>query len=304
MKSENFILNLYKPPSLSSTQANSRLKKHWNLKKVGHLGTLDPMAEGILPIFGGQYTKLIPYFQDHKKTYSAKIEIGASSDSLDKESPIRYSPVKPFSKQEIRQVLHSFIGTITQEAPSYSALKYKGRPLYYYALKKIEVPKKIKKITIDTIDLISYKHPILEIEVCCSKGTYIRSLARDIGQKLNSCAILIFLQRKAVGNQFTLKNSIPLDRILKKQYNADLILDIQKLLQGFQHLSLTKEQITRVSLGKKITIDSVSGAVKMEQPTFSFSEKGCLVAAGVLRVASDERLSFYPKKLLYTLVDQ
>ena len=279
MKSENFILNLYKPPSLSSTQANSRLKKHWNLKKVGHLGTLDPMAEGILPIFGGQYTKLIPYFQDHKKTYSAKIEIGASSDSLDKESPVRYSPVKPFSKQEIQQVLHSFVGTITQEAPSYSALKYKGKPLYYYALKK----------------------PILEIEVCCSKGTYIRSLARDIGQKLNSCAILVFLQRKAVGNQFTLKNSITLDLILKKQCKADLILDIQKLLQGFQHLSLTRKQITEVSLGKKITIDSVSDAVKMEQPAFSFSENGCLVAAGVLRVTSDEKLFFYPKKLLKDL---
>ena len=263
MKLENFVINLYKPVGFSSTQAGNHLKKYWNCKKIGHLGTLDPMAEGILPIFGGQYTKLIPYFQDHKKTYSAKIEIGASSDSLDKESPVRYSPVKPFSKQEIQQVLHSFVGTITQEAPSYSALKYKGKPLYYYALKKIAVPKKIKKITIDTIDLISYKHPILEIEVCCSKGTYIRSLARDIGQKLNSCAILVFLQRKAVGNQFTLKNSITLDLILKKQYNADLILDIRKLLQGFQHLSLTKKQIAEVSLGKKITIDSISESIKV-----------------------------------------
>ena len=94
--------------------------------------------------------------------------------------------MQSFFAAKIKQVLRFFIGMIQQEAPSYSALKYKGKPLYYYALKKIAVPKKIKKITIDTIDLIDYRHPILEIEICCSKGTYIRSLARDIGQKLNS----------------------------------------------------------------------------------------------------------------------
>ena len=282
MKLENFILNLYKPPSLSSTQASNCLKKHWNFQKMGHLGTLDPMAEGILPIFGGKYTKLIPYFQNYQKTYFAKIEIGASSDSLDKESKVTYSPVQSFSQQKIKQVLRFFIGMIQQEAPSYSALKYKGKPLYYYALKKIAVPKKIKKITIDTIDLIDYRHPILEIEICCSKGTYIRSLARDIGQKLNSCAILIFLQRKAIGNLFTLKNSISLEKILKQQYNSTHILDIKKLLQGFQHLSLTKEQIAEVSLGKKIVINSLPDTLKVEQPVFSFSKQGCLVAVGSL----------------------
>ena len=264
---------------------------------MGHLGTLDPMAEGILPIFGGQYTKLIPYFQDHKKTYSAKIEIGASSDSLDKESPVRYSPVKPFSKQEIQQVLRSFIGNITQEAPSYSALKYKGKPLYYYALKKITVPKKIKSITIDSIDLIDYKHPILEIEVCCSKGTYIRSLARDIGKKLNSCAILTFLQRKAIGNQFTLKNSISLDEILRHRYNTNVILDIHKLLQGSQYLSLTRQQIEEIVLGKKIEISNLLYTIKEEQPAFSFSKQGCLVATGSFKLEENKKLFFHPKRI-------
>ncbi len=297
MKLENFILNLYKPPSLSSNQASNCLKRHWGRQKMGHLGTLDPMAEGVLPIFGGKYTRLIPYFQDNPKTYFAKIEIGASSDSLDKESEVSYSLVQPFSPQKIKEVLQSFIGTIQQEAPQYSALKYKGKPMYYYALKKITVPKKIKEITIDTIDLINYRHPILEIEVCCSKGTYIRSLARDIGQRLNSCAILIFLQRKSIGNQFTLKNSISLDQILKQQYNTDFILDIHKLLQGFRYLSLTREQIAEISLGKEVVINNLPNILKAEQPVFSFSEKGCLIAAGCFKLAENKKLFFYPNKL-------
>ena len=293
----NFIINLYKPKNLSSVQASNLLKKQWNVKKIGHLGTLDPLAKGVLPIFSGKHTKLIPYFQDLSKTYKANIELGVSSDTLDAEGKLTYKPASKFSLLKIKQIVKSFEGAIKQKAPDYSALKYKGKPYYYYALRNIEIPSNSRQVEIYYIELIKYNHPIIEITVKCSKGTYIRVLASDIGEKLGSCAILRGLERINIGDKFTTKNSITLDQIKNQPYSNSYGLDPKSLLTNFGFLIFTDKQINEVITGRQIEIKEIGCKFNNEQEIFSFSQNEDIIASGLI-IKMNNKIIFQPKKLL------
>ena len=273
-------------------KAASFLKKHYQQKKIGHLGTLDPIATGVLPIFAGKYTKLIPYFQDEDKTYLARIRLGSASITLDTESKITSFDILPFALAQVKQVIKGFQRELLQEVPLYSALKYKGKPQYYYARKNIEIPKKKKKITIFTINLLSYKHPLLELKICCSKGCYIRSLAKDIGQNLGTCAILEELTRIKIGKKFTQENIVSLDEILKKEYDKAFMLEPWDLLNNYTLVNIHASAIAPIRKGQKIEIDR---EINNQKEVFIFLKQS-LIAAGVA-LRDQERLFFQPRKL-------
>lgn len=169
--------------------------------KVGHAGTLDPLATGVLIVCTGKMTKQIDELQAHVKEYVAEITLGATTPSFDLETPIdaTYS-TEHITREQVEQVLQQqFVGSIKQVPPSYSACKVDGHRAYKMARKGKEVELKAKELVIDEIELLNYSMPRIEIRVVCSKGTYIRALARDIGQALGSGAHLTALRRTRVG---------------------------------------------------------------------------------------------------------
>ena len=207
----NGILLLDKPKGLSSNRALGWTKKIFNAKKAGHAGTLDPLATGILPILFGEATKFAEFGLDSDKRYFADIYLGTKTSTGDVEGEVIEK--KSFNKDiNVVKILDSFIGMQYQLPPMYSALKHQGKPLYKYARAGQEIKRNRRCIDIKSIKLVSLKNSFLKIDVTCSKGTYIRTLAEDIGEKLGSCAHLYNLRRVGVGI-FDIDQSININKL-------------------------------------------------------------------------------------------
>ena len=200
-----------KPRESTSFSVVRDIRRLLGVKKVGHAGTLDPFATGLLIICAGRpATKLIDRFMGGKKVYRALLQLGQETDTLDPEGEVvRTAPVPVLSREELRVCLAGFIGKQQQVPPKYSAAKHKGKPLYHYARKGIEVIKEPKEIEIFSLDFNDYNPGThrLEIEVTCSRGTYIRVLAADMGEKLGCCAHLVELRRLSSG-RFSVADSL------------------------------------------------------------------------------------------------
>jgi tRNA pseudouridine55 synthase len=204
------VLNIYKPCGLTSHDVVNILRKILGIKQIGHTGTLDPFAEGVLPICAGKATRLIDYF-DSDKAYEATLQFGEATDTYDREGKITYSSNKKITKPELENELKNFSDEIEQVPPIYSAIKINGKKLYEYARcgNSVDIPS--RKVTIFEIELKDFNEnkQTAVISVKCSKGTYIRSLANDIGQNLGCYAHLTKLVRTASG-KFTVENSTKL----------------------------------------------------------------------------------------------
>ncbi|MBF7095794.1 tRNA pseudouridine(55) synthase TruB [Alkalibacter mobilis] len=206
----NGILNIYKPPGITSHDVVSAVRRKLNTKRVGHTGTLDPMAEGVLPICIGQATRLSSYMLEKDKEYIAELKLGEATDTFDASGNIQYVKEVNSTESEINAVVKSFSGEIIQKPPVYSALKVKGKKLYEYAREGKHVDIEPRKVTINKIDVMGIRLPLVKILVNCSKGTYIRSLISDIGEKLDCGAHMISLIRTKSG-YFQLEESIALE---------------------------------------------------------------------------------------------
>jgi tRNA pseudouridine55 synthase len=218
------IILINKPAGPSSHDIVNYVRKTVSVKKVGHAGTLDPFAEGLLVILiGRDATKEQRKFLNSDKEYIATMKIGTETDTYDKTGNIMniYKKILP-SEKEIKIILKSFIGKINQVPPSFSAKKIQGRRAYKLAREGKKVELKPVEILIKRIALLNYDAPLLQLKILCSTGTYIRSLAHDIGQKLNSGAHLEKLVRTKVGN-LNLKNSIDLDELTEKNWTENLM---------------------------------------------------------------------------------
>lgn len=206
------VLNINKPLGITSFDVVRQVKRLAREKKVGHGGTLDPEATGVLPVCIGRATKAIDFIMEGEKEYIAKIKLGVVTDTYDREGKILREGKVDFTDQEITKVIETFVGDILQVPPMYSALKQNGKKLYELAREGKEVYREPRPITIHSIDILSIESPIVEIKVKCSKGTYIRSLCYDIGEELGSGAMMWNLQRTATG-PFNSKNSINLEEL-------------------------------------------------------------------------------------------
>ena len=211
------LLLVDKPIGITSFKLVHIIKKFFNVKKVGHCGTLDPLASGLMIVLVGKYTKFQDKFMKQDKVYYAEIKLGLKTDSGDLDGKIiSQSDFSHVTKELIKTACKSFVGKINQIPPMYSALKVNGQKLYELARKGIIIDRKPREITIYSIDLIDYKNDTFSIRVKCSSGTYIRTLAEDIGTKLNTDTVLTKLVREQIGN-YKLSNAASIDTI-KENY--------------------------------------------------------------------------------------
>lgn len=200
-RSVDGVLLLNKPKGGSSNHVLQRVKYLFQAKKAGHTGALDPLASGLLPICFGEATKFSQFLLDADKEYQVVMKLGERTTTSDAEGEVIDKRTVPdLSKAEIEALLQSFVGEQTQIPSMYSALKYEGKPLYYYARKGIDVPRKSRSITIFSINVISVATDTVSFSVHCSKGTYVRTLVDDFGEKLGCGAHVTYLHRTKVGH--------------------------------------------------------------------------------------------------------
>jgi tRNA pseudouridine55 synthase len=219
------VLLIDKPVGLTSFRIVQMVRRILGVKKVGHAGTLDPFATGLLIVCVGRpATKLISHFMEGDKEYEATLKLGVSTDTQDIEGEIIFqNPVPELTEKLLSELFRQFTGWQMQVPPAFSALKHKGKPLYYYARKGIKIEKPARKININFINLLAFSSNELKFNVSCSKGTYIRTLAADFGEALGCGGHLIALKRTKSG-QYSIEDSID-GKELDKEGARELLLN-------------------------------------------------------------------------------
>ena len=263
----NGIIVINKPRDFTSQDVVSKTKKILNIKKAGHIGTLDPLAEGVLPVLLGDCTKLSKYLIDHDKTYIATLKLGEITDTGDLEGNIiekKEVPEKSFLEENICNILKSFLGKQEQTPPMYSAIKVNGKKLYEYARngEAVEIPK--REIEIFDIELLKLDFENKEIlfKVSCSKGTYIRTLCEDIAQRLGTLGYMKSLQRVIVG-EFDIKNSVTFEELETNkndiQFLEKNILKMEDVFKMYPKISLNKRKKELFLNGVMLTFEKEEG---------------------------------------------
>lgn len=233
------VLLLDKPAGYSSNQALQRAKHLFQAAKAGHTGNLDPFATGLLPVCFGEATKFSHRLLDADKTYLATLKFGMTTTTGDIEGEITSRNNSLPDRTEVQNAIESFIGDITQIPPMHSALKHQGKPLYAYARAGVTIERKPRQVTIHEISLIRHEHDKAEIRVACSKGTYIRVLSEDIGEKLGCGAHLTALRRLSTGG-FNLSDAYTLEQLeaMTGMQRDDCLLPVDSLLGDLQKVEL------------------------------------------------------------------
>ncbi|HFD8690762.1 TPA: tRNA pseudouridine(55) synthase TruB [Clostridium perfringens] len=237
----NGVINIYKNTGMTSFDVVAMVRRVAKMKKVGHTGTLDPAASGVLPVCLGKATKIIDYIMENKKVYRVNLKLGMVTDTYDLEGEVlREEDVSHITKDEILNCINSFVGTIDQVPPMYSALKQNGVRLYQLARQGIEVHREARKITIYSIENIKIEsNDNIQMDVCCSKGTYIRSLCYDIGEKLNVGATMTALERIQNG-PFTKEEAINIEDLTEELLEKHII-SIEKALDSFEKITVNEK---------------------------------------------------------------
>ena len=257
------ILNILKPPGMTSHDIVSRMRRLTRERKIGHGGTLDPGAAGVLPVFLGKATRLIEYGIEWDKAYRVELTLGGRSETGDDASEIFWDSVEKYpSLEEVKLILASFVGDQEQIPPMYSALKVNGKKLYELAREGIVIERQARPITIHKIQLLSYEAPILRFDVDCSKGTYIRTLCEDIAAQFGLNGVMTFLLRTRAG-AFSIQ-----DAILPKEDIIDwepLMIDGVFAVENFPELVLTYEDGVRFCSGQRLALaeESFEGKVRV-----------------------------------------
>jgi len=249
----NGVLLLDKPSGISSNQALQQAKRLFQAEKAGHTGSLDPLATGLLPLCFGEATKFSHFLLDADKSYRAWIKLGVTTTTGDAEGEvIQVLPVS-LMREQIETALARFMGEIAQVPPMYSALKHQGKPLYTYAREGIDIDRKARNVVIHAITLERFDHDELEIVVKCSKGTYIRTLAEDIGNTLGCGGHLVGLRRLSTGD-FELQQGLTLEQIEALPLaERDLqLLGADALISGLPEVVLDEESTYYLQRGQRV----------------------------------------------------
>lgn len=223
----NGVINVYKEPGFTSFDVVAKLRGILKQKKIGHTGTLDPDAEGVLVVCLGKATKLCDVLTDKDKSYEAVLKLGVTTDTEDSSGKILSQSEVTVSEMQVREAIASFVGEYNQIPPMYSAIKVNGKKLYELAREGIEIERKPRPVVIRSIDILSVDLPYIKMKVSCGKGTYIRSLCRDIGEKLGCGGIMDKLVRGSVnatetGKVFTLEDALTLSQIEELVQKAEI----------------------------------------------------------------------------------
>ena len=265
------ILIIKKPKRYTSHDVVAKVKKICG-EKVGHTGTLDPMATGVLPLLLGQGTKLSKYLINHDKTYIATIQLGKKTDTLDSEGSIleeRLVDGKLLNKENVQRILECQIGKQIQTPPIYSAIKVNGKKLYEYARKGVEVEIPKREIEIYNIELldINEKDKTIEFRVHCSKGTYIRTLCENIAEKLGTIGYMKELNRVQVG-QFNLNQAITVEELEKNKENEKFLnqhlITVQNFFEKYPIVELKEEKLKLFLNGVQLTNNNDDGLYQIK----------------------------------------
>ena len=290
------ILLLDKPAGISSNKALQNVRFLFKANKAGHTGSLDPLASGVLPICFGEATKFSNYLLEASKSYRALCQLGETTSTGDAEGEITsHSPVR-VAAQDIQRVINQFIGKVDQIPPMYSAVKHRGQRLYKLARKGEEVERKSRQIEIYSLEMIDFKDNVIEIDVHCSKGTYIRTLAEDIGETLGCGAYIAKLERTGV-QPFWKNDCYGLDalRAISEQGMNSLdrcLLPVNSVLTDLPELIVSSSAANYLKQGQAVQINHapLSGLLSL------VTEKGQFIGVG--QVGSDGKIS--PKRLMNT----
>ncbi|MFL0195903.1 tRNA pseudouridine(55) synthase TruB [Clostridium sp. WILCCON 0269] len=257
------ILNINKPEGMTSFNVVRKVKSILKNKKVGHTGTLDPIASGVLPVCVGRATKFADYIVESKKVYLAELKLGITTETYDREGSIVNTRSVDLEEKNVVDGILSFQGQIEQIPPMYSALKVNGKKLYDLARQGIEIERKKRKITIYSIDIANIELPYVLFEVTCSKGTYIRSLCHDIGNKLNCGGTMWNLKRISTGN-FNIKDAIKLED-LNDENILQNIIPIDKALNRYPEVIIEDKYIKKILNGMSIKDEEFLNKIMTDQ---------------------------------------
>jgi tRNA pseudouridine55 synthase len=260
------IILLDKRQGVSSNQALQEVRRLLNANKAGHTGALDPLATGLLPLCFGEATKVSALMLDDNKRYQVTIRLGVMTDTGDAEGKvIAEMPVPEFSEQTLRDCLQHFMGEIDQVPPMYSALKHQGKKLYELAREGKTVDRPARRITIFELNLLDFGPDQLTLDVACSKGTYIRSLAEDIGHRLGCCGTVTALRRTASG-QFDISQaySLPQLQAMDSQTLLSRLIAVDVPLADMPLVDISTDQAACIKQGQQVAfVSPLSGAVRI-----------------------------------------
>jgi tRNA pseudouridine55 synthase len=281
------LINFLKPPGMTSHDVVSFVRRTYGLKKVGHAGTLDPAAAGVLPVALGQATRLLEYMTDTYKTYRVELTFGYETDTGDEAGQItQNSTVRP-TKAAIEACLSSFVGTIEQVPPMYSAIKVDGKKLYELARQGISIDVKARQITIESIELLTTTENKILFDVTCSKGTYIRTLCLDISHSLGTYGTMTFLLRTQVGD-FRINQAATAEEIQKEP--EKWLLPIEYAVRSLPSMHVNSEQSDHFLHGRSFSTLLTPGGIYSV-----FDEQESLLGIGKV---ADSGLIISPAKVI------
>lgn len=254
------VININKPAGMTSHDVVSRLRRILNMKKIGHTGTLDPDATGVLPMCVGRGTKLSEMLMSSEKQYRAELTLGISTDTQDSSGTVLSQRQVNVSEAEIRDAISRFIGELEQIPPMYSAIKVEGKKLYELAREGKEIEREPRKVTIHNIEIenINLDKNLVEMTVDCSKGTYIRTLCNDIGEALGCGGHMSALTRTKSG-RFEIENTVTLEEIEQRAQDGDFgfITPLAEILAEYRKVILAEKNAWRVKNGIKTSVAGV-----------------------------------------------
>lgn len=283
------ILNIYKEKGYTSHDVVAIVRRTLKEKRVGHTGTLDPDAEGVLPVCVGKATKLADYIMNSGKTYTAEITFGAETTTQDASGEITNTYTVDFDEEKIKAAIESFKGEYMQLPPMYSAIKINGKKLYEFARKGQEVERKARKVVIYNITAKQFMAPDKAIiTVDCSKGTYIRALCEDIGKKLGFGAYMSALTRTR-SSAFDIKDSIRLSQLQELCENgrlAEALMPMEKALESYKKAVVLKSADNLMHNGARIYSEYITRKITPGETVTGFDSTGVLV--GIYTAETDE----------------
>lgn len=295
----NGILNILKPPGMTSFDVVAFLRRVLKTKKIGHSGTLDPMAVGVLPVCIGNYTKLLQYLTENTKIYRFEMVLGIETDTMDAEGTVLSNEKIYRDEERIIDAVNSFVGGYEQLPPMYSAVKVNGKKLYEFAREGKQIERKKRFINIYKIDIIriyqNEGYTRILIEVNCSKGTYVRALCTDIAEKMGCKACVTFLERTGTG-YFSIDDTITLDELCKQKEQGkleDSFIALEKVLSEYKKIILDNMNERVFKNGGYIKTDYIDSNV---DKYIVYNENGTFLGIGKY-VSKNNELFFKCEKL-------
>ena len=263
----NGIVIVDKPQDWTSQDVTARLRRVFNTRRIGHGGTLDPMATGVLPVFVGRATRGVEFFEHAEKAYETVLRLGMTTDTEDVTGTVLTEFPVSVTLAQVEAALEKFRGEILQVPPMYSALKVNGQKLCDLARKGKEVERKPRPITIHELTLLSFDGATIRLRVRCSKGTYIRTLCKDIGEALGCGGCMESLRRVSAG-EYTIEEAVPLQRLLEMENPESCLRGVDTMFRNHPAVTLTANQEKRCRCGNQFS-------VKLEPGTYrAYSQSG------------------------------